>query len=87
MYFYVGNLILLYGKYFKNKLNNKILSWDYLQQMFEKFPSTNHFSYVRQGQDKVFDEKFGFQVEKKCKFDKLYLISLYYWVLNDWLVE
>ena len=66
MYFYAINLILLYGKYFihKCKLNNKSLSWDYFQIMLKNFLSIDKFSYISQGQDKVFNDKFGILVEK-----------------------
>ena len=66
MYFYAINLILLYGKYFihKCKLNNKSLSWDYFQKMLKKFLSIDKFSFISQGQDKVFNDKFGILVEK-----------------------
>ena len=61
MNFYAINLILLYGNFFinKSKLNNKNLSWDYFQKMLKNF-----LSHVSQGQNKVFNDKFGILAEK-----------------------
>ena len=46
------------------KLNNKSLSWDYFQKMLKNVSSIDKFSYISQGQDKVFNDKFGILVEK-----------------------
>ena len=66
MYLYAINLILLSGKYFihKCKLYNKSLSWDYFQKMLKILLSIDKFSYISQGQDKVFNDKFGILEEK-----------------------
>ena len=64
--FFAINLILLYGKYFiyKCKLNNKNLLWDHFHQMTKNFLSTSQFSYVSQGQENVFNDKFGILLVK-----------------------
>ena len=59
--YYAINLILLYGKYFINKckLGNKNLSWGHFQHMLKSYLSISQFSYVSQGQENVFNDKFG----------------------------
>ena len=43
-------------------------------QMLNFFSSINKFSYISQGQDKVFNDKFGILVENR-KFNYTFLIN------------